>query len=87
MIQDVLIGNTSKVIHTKVKILGKKDETLSKSGIGIQMPRNELKKDELKVRVLELRKKLEREPYSEGIKFLAESYVNKVLDIIEEYRY
>ena len=87
MIQDVLIGNTSKVIHTKVKILGKKDETLSTSGIGIQMPRNELKKDELKVRVLELRKKLEREPYSEGIKFLAESYVNKVLDIIEEYRY
>ena len=51
------------------------------------MPRNESKKDELKVRVLELRKKLEREPYSEGIKFLAESYVNKVLDIIEEYRY
>ena len=87
MIQDVSIGNTSKVIHTKVKILGKKDETLSKSGIEIQMPRNELKKDELKVRVLELRKKLEREPYSEGIKFLAESYVNKVLDIIEEYRY
>jgi len=51
------------------------------------MPRNELTKDELKVRVLDLRKKLDREPYSEGIKFLAESYLNKVLDIIEEYRY
>jgi len=85
MIQDVSIGNTLKVTHTKVKILGKNEETLLTSGI--QMPRNQLTKDELKVRVLDLKKKLEREPYSEGIRFLADSYVNKVLDIIEEYRY
>jgi hypothetical protein len=51
------------------------------------MPRNELTKDELKVRVLNLKKQLDKESYSEGIKFLAESYLNKVLDIIEEYRY
>ena len=51
------------------------------------MPRNELTKDELKVRVLNLKKQLEREHYSEGIRFLADSYLNKVLDIIEEYRY
>ena len=51
------------------------------------MPRNELNKDELKARVLNLRKQLDTEPYSQGIKFLAESYLNKVLDIIEEYRY
>ena len=85
MILNVLTSHTKRVTFIRIKIPGKNEELLLTNLI--QMPRNELTKDELKVRVLELRKKLDREPYSEGIKFLAESYLNKVLDIIEEYRY
>jgi hypothetical protein len=85
MILNALTGHIKKIISIKTKIPGKNEELLLTNLI--QMPRNELTKDELKVRVLELRKKLNGEPYSEGIKFLADSYLNKVLDIIEEYRY
>ena len=49
--------------------------------------KNQLTKDELKVRVLELKKKLQQERFSEGITFLADKYLNEVLDIIDEYRY
>lgn len=52
------------------------------------MPRNKITKDELKVRVL----KLKNELYMEHIrpemdmKGLAHRYLNKVLDILDEYR-
>jgi len=51
------------------------------------MPKNELNKEEFKVRVLKLKHELERERHSEGIKFLAHKYLNKVLETIDEYRY
>ena len=51
------------------------------------MPRNELTRDEIKKRVLDLMIDLYHEPYSEGITFLADKYLNRVLDIIDEYRY
>ena len=53
------------------------------------MPKNKLDKEELKIRVLNLKNKL----YSEHIrhdmdmKGLAHKYLNEVLDIIDEYRY
>ena len=49
------------------------------------MPRNELTKEEIKCEVLKLKKRLHHEPYSDGIKFLAEKYLNAVLDKINEY--
>jgi len=49
------------------------------------MPRNELTKEEIKCEVLKLKKKLQHEHYSEGIKFLADKYLNAVLDKIDEY--
>jgi hypothetical protein len=50
------------------------------------MPRNQLTKDEIKCHVLKLKDELYHEKYSEGISFLAHTYLNKVLDKIEEYR-
>ena len=85
MTLNVLTSHTKRVTSIRIKILGKNENHLLTNLI--QMPRNELIKDELKVRVLNLRKQLDKEPYSEGIKFLAESYLNKTLDIIDEYRY
>jgi len=85
MTLNVLTSHTKRVTSIRIKILGKNENHLLTNLI--QMPRNELTKDELKVRVLNLRKQLDKEPYSEGIKFLAESYLNKTLDIIDEYRY
>jgi len=49
--------------------------------------KNKLKKDEFKVRVLKLKDELYREGYSEGVSHLADKYLNKVLDMIDEYRY
>lgn len=51
------------------------------------MPRGNLTRDEIKCEVLKLKKELCQEPYSDGIKFLADKYLNKVLNKIDEYRY
>ena len=64
------------------------------------MPKNELKKDEFKVRIIKLKDELGHEPYSQGITHIAEpdtiwqgdrdmahKYLDKVLNIIDEYRY
>jgi len=50
------------------------------------MPRGQLSKDIIKCEVLKLKSQLDNERYSDGIKFLAHHYLNKVLDKIEEYR-
>ena len=69
-------------------------QTLGKRGlhlleVGIQMPKNELTKEELKNRVLKLKDEVYSEPIEiwQGDKNLAHKYLNKVLNIIEEYRY
>jgi hypothetical protein len=49
--------------------------------------KNQLTKDEFKFRVLKLKNELIHERYSEGITHLAHKYLDKVLDIIDEYRY
>ena len=51
------------------------------------MPRNSMTKDEVKCRVLKLKHMLFEEKRSESEKNLAHDYLNRVLDIIEEYRY
>jgi len=51
------------------------------------MPKNQINKDELKVRVLKLKNELYQEGYSEGVSHLVNKYLNKVIDIIDEYRY
>lgn len=52
------------------------------------MPRGKLTKDEIKVWVLNYKKELHDEyiDYRTDIKSLANKYLNKVLDKIEEYR-
>ncbi len=53
------------------------------------MPKNQLTKDELKVRVLKLKDKLHKEHVRPemDMKGLANKYLNEVLDIVNEYRY
>ncbi len=51
------------------------------------MPKNTMTKDEMKCRVLKLKHMLFEERRSESEKNLAHDYLNRVLDIIEEYRY
>jgi hypothetical protein len=53
------------------------------------MPSNGVKKDELKVRVLKLKSQVDQEPSSvwKGERDLAHKYLNKVFDILDEYRY
>ena len=53
------------------------------------MPKNQLNKEELKVRIYKLKNKVDNEPKTvwQGEKDLAHKYLNRVLDIIDEYRY
>ena len=50
--------------------------------------RNQLNKDELKVRVLKLKNKVDQEPSTvwQGEKDLAHKYLNEVLCMLDEYR-
>ena len=70
----------------KTQTLGKRDLNLLKDGI--QMPKNQVNKEELKVRVLKLKDQVYNESKDvwQGEKDLANKYLNKVLDILEEYR-
>ncbi len=51
------------------------------------MSKNKLTKDEIKVRVLNLKNKLYSENYTSDPKGLAHKYLNEILDILDEYRY
>ena len=53
------------------------------------MPKNQIEKEELKVRVMKLKHQVEDEGSDvwQGERDLAHKYLNKVLDIINEYRY
>lgn len=51
------------------------------------MPRNPLTKEEIKVRVLKLKNELFYRNYDGRSKDLAHEYLNRVLDIVEEFRY
>jgi len=53
------------------------------------MPKNQINKDELKVRVLKLKDKLYKDHIRPemDMKGLANKYLSEVLDIIDEYRY
>ena len=53
------------------------------------MPKNQLTKDEIKVRVLKLKNNLHNDHIRPemDMKGLAHKYLNEVLDIIDEYRY
>ena len=52
------------------------------------MPKNQLNKEELKVRVYKLKHQVDNEPKKvwQGEKDLAHKYLNRVLDILDEYR-
>jgi len=53
------------------------------------MPKNKLEKEEFKIRILKLKNEVEGEPSTvwQGEKDLAHKYLNKIIDIIDEYRY
>jgi len=51
------------------------------------MPKNQINKDEIKVRVQKLKDRLYKDQPSWDAKGLAHKYLNEVLDIIDEYRY
>jgi hypothetical protein len=87
MILNVLTKNTKKDLSMKKQTPGKRDLNLLKSGI--LMSKNQVKKEELKVKVLKLKDEVYNEPKTvwQKEKDLAHKYLNKVLDILEEYRY
>ena len=51
------------------------------------MPRNQLDKDELICYILKLKHKIDGDVAYPGEKAIAQKYLNRVLDKIEEYRY
>ena len=53
------------------------------------MPKNQIEKEEMKVRVMKLKHQVDMEGADvwQGARDLAHKYLNKVLDIINEYRY
>jgi len=87
MILNVLTKNTKEDLSMKKQTLGKRDLNLLKSGI--LMSKNQVKKEELKVKVLKLKDEVYNEPKTvwQGDKDLVHKYLDKMLDILEEYRY
>ena len=74
------IVNVGQILITKSLQIGE-------SNLPFFMPKNQLTKDEIKVRVLKLKERLYRDQPGWDSKGLAHKYLNEVLDIIDEYRY
>ena len=55
----------------------------------LSMPKNELKKEEFKNRIIKLKNDVYEEPDTvwQGDRDMAHKYLDKVLNIIDEYRY
>ena len=55
----------------------------------VRMSKNRLQRDEFRIRVMKLKWDVDQEPDTvwQGEKDLAHKYLNRVLDIIDEYRY
>ena len=51
------------------------------------MPRGQVTKDIIKCEILKLKHQLYEENSSEDVNFLAQKYLNKVLDKLDEYSY
>jgi hypothetical protein len=51
------------------------------------MSKNQITKDELKVRMLKLKEKLYNDQLSIDTKEIINKYLNEVINIIDEYRY
>lgn len=51
------------------------------------MPKNQISKDEFKCKILKLKDELYGEKYPDNTAYLSHKYLNKVLDLLEEYRY
>jgi len=51
------------------------------------MPRSQINKDEMKCYILKLKYQIDSDEAYPGEKNIAQKYLNKVLDKIEEYRY
>jgi hypothetical protein len=51
------------------------------------MPKNQITKDELKIKVLKLKNRVDNEHAYPGEKAIVHKYLNEVLFIIEQYRY
>jgi hypothetical protein len=50
------------------------------------MPRNNITKEDIKCHVLKLKRQVDHDEGYPGEKAIAQKYLNKVLDKIEEYR-
>ena len=50
------------------------------------MPRNEINKDEMKCYIFKLKHQIDSDDGYPGEKEIAQKYLNKVLDKLEEYR-
>ena len=50
------------------------------------MPRNEINKDEMKCYILKLKHQIDSDNGYPGEKEIAQKYLNKVLDKLDEYR-
>jgi len=88
MTLNVLIKSIREEKYIKIKTLGKREDSLLMTMITKEMmPKNLLKKDEMRVRVLKLKNELFNRKCDDYSKNLAHEYLNRVLDIIEEYRY
>jgi hypothetical protein len=49
------------------------------------MPRNAITKDEIKIKILKLKSRLQKEQLNQESKNVTEKYLNEVLFIIEQY--
>ena len=62
------------------------DSALNRAEFFYVMPRNQIDKDSLKCHILELKRQVDHDEGYPGEKAIAQKYLNKVLDKIEEYR-
>ncbi len=71
-----------------IRIPGKKEQVnLKKLPRKLKMPRGQITRYEIQSRLFKIKDELKEESAPSEYKFLADQYLNKVLDYVEQFRY
>ena len=84
----VLIQDTKEDIYMVIRIPGRKEQVnLDNSQRNLKMPRGMITRYEIQSRLFKIKNELKEENAPSEQKYLADQYLNKVLDYVEQFRY
>ena len=85
--QDASMRKPKRVNYIQTKTLGKREQSLLIHGVKNKMPRGTITRYEIQSKLFKLKDQLREEHAPSEYKYLADTYLNKILDYVDQFRY